>query len=193
MNKEEFTEKIKSLIKSVYSSKAKSDDAALPYDELTNFPELKGVIVDLLTSDFDKFLESIDWVAPRPSTFRINLLNGQNFLLRYGGRSWEAQVEGKNYTLINLDEEQRAAKAISRILAYGAKEQINKEEDLEYDGGEGSSGGSSSGGGGGLSGAKSTGVSRSEFEAGLGGADSEGSEDIADTNPPDEIDPLEDL
>jgi hypothetical protein len=96
------------------------------YDELTKFPELKAVIIDLLTSDFDSFLSSIDWVAPRPTTFRINLKNDTNFYLIWSTRSWIAQVEGKKYYLLNLPEEQRAAEAISRILRYGTKEDIDE-------------------------------------------------------------------
>jgi len=88
MKASEFKEKIKVLVKQVYKGKSKTDDAALAYDELTKFPELKVVIIDLLTEDFDKFLESIDWVSPRPTIFRINLLNGQNFMLEYNDRSW---------------------------------------------------------------------------------------------------------
>ena len=121
MKASEFKEKIKVLVKQVYKGKSKTDDAALAYDELTKFPELKVVIIDLLTEDFDKFLESIDWVSPRPTIFRINLLNGQNFMLEYNDRSWVAKVEGKKYYLLNLDEEERAAQSISRILQYGAK------------------------------------------------------------------------
>jgi hypothetical protein len=121
MTTTELKDKIKRLAKQVYQEKIKVDDAALAYDELTKFPELKAIIVDLLSSDYDKFLESIDWVAPRPTTFRINLLNGQSFLLIFNDRSWVAQVEGKKYYLLNLDEEERAAESISRILAYGAK------------------------------------------------------------------------
>jgi hypothetical protein len=122
----ELKEKIRNLAKQVYQDRIKSNEASLEYDELTKFPELKAVIVDLLTSDFDKFLESIDWVAPRPTTFRINLLNGQNFLLIFTERSWIAQIEGKKYYLLNLNEEQRAAEAISRMLQY--VEVIEKEE-----------------------------------------------------------------
>ncbi len=54
------------------------------------FPELKAIIVDLLTSDFDSFLASIDWVAPKPTTFRINLKNDQEFYLIYSRNSWIA-------------------------------------------------------------------------------------------------------
>ncbi len=76
MNKADFKERIRLLVKQVYSNTKEAEAAAVEYDELTKFPELKAVIVDLLTHEFDSFLEGIDWVAPRPSTFRIKLLNG---------------------------------------------------------------------------------------------------------------------
>jgi hypothetical protein len=131
MTASELREKIKLLAKQAYKERHKSDDAALAYDELVKFPELKAIIVSLLTSDFDKFLESVDWVAPRPSTFRVNLLNGENFVLYYDPRSWIAQVEGKKYYLLNLDEEEMAAKAISRILTYGGKTAKGTGADVE--------------------------------------------------------------
>jgi hypothetical protein len=130
MTASELRDRIKLLVKQVYQDKAKTDDAALAYDELVKFPELKAVIVNLMTTDFDKFLESVDWVAPRPSTFRVNLLNGENFVLFYDPRSWIAQVEGKKYYLLNLDEEEMASKAISRILTYGGKTETGEGVDV---------------------------------------------------------------
>ena len=126
MTREELKEKIRLLVPQVYSNKQKAENAAVEYDELTKFPELKAVIIDLLTSDFDSFLSSIDWVAPRPTTFRINLKNNQDFYLIWSPKSWIAQIEGKKYYLLNLPEEQRAAEAIARILRYGAKEDIDE-------------------------------------------------------------------
>ena len=131
MTASELRDRIKLLVKQVYKEKEKTNDAALAYDELVKFPELKAVIVSLLTPDFDKFLESVDWVAPRPSTFRVNLLNGENFVLFYDPRSWIAQVEGKKYYLLNLDEEEMAAKSISRILTYGGKTATGAGADVE--------------------------------------------------------------
>jgi len=142
MTIQELRDKIRSLVLKVYADKDKVEDKAVEYDELTKFPELKAVIVDLLTVQFDEFLDSIDWVAPRPTTFRINLRNGQNFILIYTDRSWIAKVEGKKYYLLNLDEEERAADSISRILSYGEKV-------TEGEGGEGAEGGDAGGGGGG--------------------------------------------
>jgi hypothetical protein len=88
MTREELVDKIKTLAKDVYKGRLKADVAAAEYDELTKFPELKKVLVDLLTSDFDFFLASIDWVAPRPTTFRINLKNEQDFYLIYTSRNF---------------------------------------------------------------------------------------------------------
>ena len=122
MTKAEFKERIKGLAFEVIKDRKKSEIAAVEYDELTKFPELKEIIVSLLTADFDPFLSSIDWVAPRPTTFRINLKNNENFYLIWMGRSWIAQVEGKKYYLLNLPEEERAVEAIARILRYGAPE-----------------------------------------------------------------------
>ena len=121
MTASELREKIRVILPTVYKAQLKSDAAAVEYDELTKFPELKAVIVDLLTHDFDPFVASIDWVAPKPTTFRINLRNEESFYLIFSKRSWIAQVEGKKYYLLNLPEEERAIQAIARILRYGAK------------------------------------------------------------------------
>ena len=119
MTAAELREKIQILAKQVYADTVKADDAALAYPEIQKFPALKDIIVNLLTSEFDSFIESVDWVAPRPTTFRINLLNGENFLLMYTIKSWIGQVSGKKYYLLNLDEEERCALAINRLLRVG--------------------------------------------------------------------------
>ena len=100
MTREALQSKLKILIKQVYSNRTITPEEAIQYDELTKFPELKAVIVDLLTPEYDNFIASIDWVAPRPTTFRINLKNDQLFYLIYGKRSFIAQVEGKKYYLL---------------------------------------------------------------------------------------------
>jgi hypothetical protein len=131
MTREELILKIRNLAPEVVKSRQQAELAAVEYDELTKFPELKQVLIDLLTDEFSMFLSSINWVAPRPTTFRINLKNNQEFYLLYGKRSWVAQIEGKKYYLLNLPEEERAAEAISRILRYGAKEIESAQTDEE--------------------------------------------------------------
>lgn len=119
MTSEELKERIRGLAFEVVKDKKKADYAAAEYDELTRFPELKNILVSLLTADFDPFLSSIDWVAPRPTTFRINLKNDEEFYLIWMRRSWVAQIQGKKYYLLNLPAEQKAAEAIARLLRYG--------------------------------------------------------------------------
>ena len=104
MTIDELKERIKGLALEVISDRKKAEIAAVEYDELTKFPELKEIIVSLLTADFNSFVASIDWVAPRPTTFRVNLKNDQEFYLIWMNRSWIAQVEGKKYYLLNLPE-----------------------------------------------------------------------------------------
>jgi hypothetical protein len=130
MNRDELKNKLRVLVKQVYSNSTITPEEAVQYDELTKFPELKKVLVDLLTPEYDSFLASIDWVAPRPTTFRMNLKNDQSFYLIYGKRSWIAQVEGKKYYLLNLPEEERAAQSIANLLRYGTKEEKAGEDDL---------------------------------------------------------------
>ena len=122
MTKEELKDRIKGLAFEVIKDRKTFEIEAVKYDELTKFPELKEIIVSLLTAEFGNFLASIDWVAPRPTTFRINLQNDESFYLIWMGRSWIAQIEGKKYYLLNLPEEERAAEAIARMLRYGPPE-----------------------------------------------------------------------
>jgi hypothetical protein len=147
MKKSELRDKIKLLVKTVYGEKKLVDITAEKYDELTKFPELKDIIVDLLGPQFDVFLASIDWVAPKPTTFRINLKNGENFYLVFNQRSWIAEVEGKRYYLLNLNEEENATQAIARMLRYGMPTPSGPQDAAEFD--TGSSGGTFPGGGGG--------------------------------------------
>ena len=97
MTAAELREKIRALALQVLGEKSQADEAALAYKELQEFPALQDIIVNLLTHQYDSFIESIDWVAPRPTTFRINLRNDQDFYLIWMGRSWIAQIEGKKY------------------------------------------------------------------------------------------------
>jgi hypothetical protein len=162
MKKSELRDKIKLLVKTVYGEKKLVDITAEKYDELTKFPELKDIIVDLLGPQFDVFLASIDWVAPKPTTFRINLKNGENFYLVFNERSWVAEVEGKRYYLLNLNEEENATQAIARMLRYGMPNPSGPQDPAEFD--TGSAGGNFPGGEGGGGGGTEIEASAEETE-----------------------------
>ncbi len=139
MTKQELRDKIRVLAKTVYKDRVSIEQAAVEYDELTKFPELKDVIVSLLGPQFNAFIASIDWVAPKPTTFRINLKNNENFYLVYSPKSWIAEVEGKKYYLLNLNEQENCENAIARILRYGMPNIEGEVDAAEFD--TGSSGG----------------------------------------------------
>jgi len=120
------------------------------YKVLNHVPDLISILTDLMSPQFNLFVRDIEWVAPKPPTFRIILENDQFFYLYDLGRSWVAEVEGKKYYLLNLGEEERALSSIARILRYGKA--INPELGEEFGGANGGStsgGGSTRGGGGG--------------------------------------------
>ncbi len=94
MKKSELRDKIKSLVQQVYKTKSVDLDNgeeitldAAKFPVLVKFPKLKDVIVDLLTDQYEVFMKAIEWVAPRPTTFRIVLGNDENFMLIYTERS----------------------------------------------------------------------------------------------------------
>ena len=137
-NKQELIDKIQTIAKRVYASKVKDSTLGVTSDDvdfdtetfpvLTKFPILKKVVTDLLTDQFEMFISDIQWVAPRPTTFKMMLANGQFFYFIYTERSWIAQIEGKKYYLLNINEEERAAESIARILRYGGKSEPEKPE-----------------------------------------------------------------
>ena len=130
MQKSEFIAKIKTLAKTVYAEKSNPladaeeiQDQVIKFPVIEKFPPLKGVMEDLFDFQYEPFVEDIEWVAPRPTTFRIKLVNGADFFLIYQGEDegkglFIAQVAGKKYYLESLPEEQQASEAIARLLRF---------------------------------------------------------------------------
>jgi len=75
---------------------------------LGKFPTLKIALIKLQTEQFKEFVESIDWVSPRPTSFRINLKNGQDYILKWMGDGFQAQIQGKRYYINKIDDYQQA-------------------------------------------------------------------------------------
>lgn len=129
-NKKEMEDKIRTMLRRVYNDKFNKNTLGVAPEDvsfdketfpiLAKFENLRQILINLLTKQYEDFVSDIWWVAPRPTTFKVILANGQHFYLIYGERSWSAKVEGKKYYLMNISEEERAAEAIARILMYGA-------------------------------------------------------------------------
>ena len=86
---------------------------------LGKFPTVKKTLVSLFTNEYDEFLEDVKWVAPKPSTFMVVLKNGQSFYLKWTGKSFDAQIEGKTYFLGNVSDYQQALDKLNDILKNG--------------------------------------------------------------------------
>lgn len=109
---------IKQIVKDKYSKQLKLQ-SGIKTNALGKFPDVDAILVELMTENYKIFITDIEWVAPKPTTFRITLGNNEQFFLEYTRTSWVAQIEGKRYYLANINERQDAINAIARSLRYG--------------------------------------------------------------------------
>jgi hypothetical protein len=86
---------------------------------LMKYPTLKATLEMLMTSAYKDYITGIYILAPKPTTFRIVLHNGQSFTLSFMGKAYEAKVEGRRYFLLTIGEKERAIIAIARLLETG--------------------------------------------------------------------------
>lgn len=86
---------------------------------LQKYPTLKKTLEMLMSPAFKDYITGIYIVAPKPTTFKIVLHNGQSFMLTFLGKAYEATVAGKKFYLQTIGERERATNAIARILAVG--------------------------------------------------------------------------
>ena len=107
---------------------------------LGKFPTLKAAIVKLQTDDFKEFVDKIDWISPRPTSFRVNLKNGQDYILKWTGKTFEAQILGKRYLLSNIADYQQALDKLA-VLYKEAPMTGAGEEPADVDTGGGGGGG----------------------------------------------------
>lgn len=108
---------------------------------LAKFPTVKQALVKLQTEDFKEFVDSIDWISPRPSSFRINLKNGQDYILKWTGKTFEAQILGKRYVLSNISEYQQAIDKLAILYKEAPMKGAGEEEGGEFDADTGGGGG----------------------------------------------------
>lgn len=126
---------------------------------LDKYVSLNEIMTELMTKDYREYLDAVFIVAPKPTSFKIILHNGQYFYMTYMGPAYEASVAGKNYYLSNIGEKERCMIAISKLLRggsplktkgpEGAEQEASAEEGGEEGGGSSLSatGGAETGGG----------------------------------------------
>ncbi len=121
--KKELEDHIRGRVRQILD---KTDTAAYQGDPnspmnvmLARFPELRQTLEKLLTFQFRLFVDDIQWVAPKPTTFKIILPNNQSFTLIWNTKDFLAKVAGMKYDMLTLQERERAVKAVSELLQYG--------------------------------------------------------------------------
>lgn len=93
------------------------------------FPGLKKVMEDLMSPSFARWISFVGVVAPKPTTLKVNLINGQDFTIIYDGRGiWSVKIAGKTYYIKNLPQLQRASKAISYLLSLNYEPELSEED-----------------------------------------------------------------
>ena len=50
------------------------------------FPGLKKLMEELMSPAFGRYVNGINIVAPKPTTFKVDLTNGQDFSIKYVGK-----------------------------------------------------------------------------------------------------------
>ncbi len=144
---------------------------------LAKFPTLQSIIIKLQTEDFKQFVDSIDWISPRPTSFRVNLKNGQNYVLKWTGKGFEAQILGKRYFLKKISEYQQALDKLAVLYKEAPMKGAGEETDGEF------SDSADTGGGGDFPGDDAAGGGDDIEGDDLGGDDQggdEGGEDLSD-------------
>ena len=137
---------------------------------LAKFPTLTAAIIKLQTEDFKEFVDSIDWISPRPTEFRINLKNGQDYIMKWTGTGFEAQIMGKRFYIDKITDYQQALDKLAILYKEGPMTGAGEGEPADVD-----SGGSSGGGGGDFPGDDAGGGGGDDVDA--LGADDAGADD----------------
>ena len=146
---------------------------------LAKFPTLKHALGRLHSETDPEFVEGVEWVSPKPTMFRVELTNGQNYTLKWLGKDFEANISGKNYYLGQLIGFQQALRKLSDLYQEGpisSEDEESAEEDLDDKGASGSGGGDFPGGGADFS---EPGGEEEPAEGGSENPESEGGEDMS--------------
>jgi len=113
------------ILKAIILKEAETENLPQGFEDdpmgfiVKKYPGLHEVLIYLMTESFRDYVDAIFVVAPKPTTFKIVLHNGQFYFLQFMGKTYQATVSGKNYYLMSIGEKERCMLAIARLLRYG--------------------------------------------------------------------------
>ena len=123
---------LEKYIKKAIKQKLQEEEASIKRAEkslylIYRFPKLKDAVESVMSPSFSRYLSSVTVIAPKPTTFNIELINGLDFQLIYSGGTFVAKVSGKKYDLAMGSATNRASSAVSNLLSLSPalKEDVN--------------------------------------------------------------------
>jgi len=96
------------------------------------FPGLKKLMEDLMSPAFGRYIKHISVVSPKPTTFRVDLINNQEFTITYlGNEHFKVKIAGKAYDPANLSQLDRASDSITTLLQLNYAIEEGKDQPAE--------------------------------------------------------------
>ena len=143
MNKTEFIQLLEQEVEDFIQTQAEKivtfEDDPKGYI-LQKYPSLKDTLTDLMTESFDEYITGIYVMAPKPTTFKVLLHNGQHFFLIYAKDSYIAKIAGVGgeygITLTNIERELRKKginlQAMDSKRIPGVSENVKEDLDVGH-------------------------------------------------------------
>jgi hypothetical protein len=128
---------LEKYIKKAIKQKLQEEEQAIKRAEkslylIYRFPKLKDAVESVMSPSFSRYLSSVTVIAPKPTTFNVELINGLDFQLVYSsggktGGNFIAKVAGKKYDLSMGSGVNRASSAVANLLSLSPalKEDVN--------------------------------------------------------------------
>lgn len=132
--KEYIKKSVKNALKE-QEEKAKNAEKAIFL--IHRFPKLKELFEDLMSPAFGRFVANIQIIAPKPTVFNVELINGQEFDITYlGNNKFRLRVLGKKYYPAELGDLERASQSIADLLLLSKPNpQAEVEQQKQFDNG----------------------------------------------------------
>ncbi len=113
---------LEKYIKKAIRQKLQEEEQAIKRAEkslylIYRFPKLKEAIEELMSPSFSRYLANATVIAPKPTTVRIELVNGLDFQLVWSSGTFIAKVSGKKYDLAMGSAANRASQAVANLLS----------------------------------------------------------------------------
>ena len=113
---------LEKYIKKAIKQKLQEEEQAIKRAEkslylIYRFPKLKEAIEQLMSPSFSRYLANATVIAPKPTTIRIELVNGLDFELMWSSGNFIAKVSGKKYDLAMGSASNRASQAVANLLS----------------------------------------------------------------------------